>query len=343
MRFLKSAACGAALFAALPALAETYEIKVAHFVAPRHFMSEWLVKWGEDLEKKSGGRLKVKQFPGAQMGPPPVYYDLVRKGRVEVAWFLHGGTPGRFPLTELINLPYTVGSAEIGTKVLNDAELRAKYLDAEHKGVKVLMLLTHQPGNIHTREKPVRTVEDMKGLRLRFASPTIKLWISGLGGAPVGLPPTAIAENLQKGAIDGVFIDYGGAGIAFKLGGMIKYTTEMYSYVGSFGVGMNPEFFKKLPKDLQKLVEDSVKGHEAEVGKGWDALDAAGKKLLVAGGMTPIKLSAAENERFKKIGDKVSEDQIKELEGKGLPARAVYDMMKSLAAKHEATSMSFWK
>ena len=87
-----------------------------------------------------------------------------------MSWFLHGATPGRFPLTELTHLPYVVGSAEIGTKVINDPQVRGKYLDAEHRGVKVLMLLTHQPGNIHTAKKPVRATEDMRGLRSEVES-----------------------------------------------------------------------------------------------------------------------------------------------------------------------------
>ena len=106
--------------------------------------------------------------------------------------------------------------------MLNDPELRSKYLDAEHKGVKVLLLLTHQPGNVHTTKKPIRTIDDMKGMRLRFASPTIRDFVAALGGTPVGVPPTEQVEQLQKGTIDGTFIDYGGAGIAFKMGGIAE-------------------------------------------------------------------------------------------------------------------------
>src|SRR5882724_785344 len=143
---------------------EKYEVKVAEFVGPQHFMTKWLMQWGEKLEKASGGRLVFKHFPGAQMAPAPAHYDLARTGQADVSWFLHGGTPGRFPLTEIVNLPFMVGSAEIGTKVLNDAQLRAKYLDAEHRGVKVLVLFTHQPGGPHTTRKPIRSLDDFKGL-----------------------------------------------------------------------------------------------------------------------------------------------------------------------------------
>ena len=328
---------------ALPATAQDkFEVKVAEFVGAQHFMTKWLVGWGEKLEKASNGRLVFKHFPGAQMAPPPAHYDLARTGQADVSWFLHGGTPGRFPLTELISLPYMAGSAEIGTKVLNDQQLRSRYLDAEHRGVKVLLLLTHQPGNVHTTKKPIRSADDMKGLRIRFAAPTIRDFVSALGGTAVGVQPGEQLEMLQKGTLDGTFIDYGGAGIAFKMGGTIKYSTEMYSYVSSFGVGMNPELYKKLPADLRKLVDQSMSGVEKEVGEGWDALDAIGKKLLVDGGAEPIRLSRAEDARFRKVGDQVTAARIKELDGKKLPASEVYKMMKTLSERHAKTSKNFW-
>jgi len=329
-------------FAAAAQAQQKFEMKLAYFVGDQHAMAAWLVKWSEQLEKGSGGRISVKRFPGAQMGPAPQHYDFARTGQADVSWFLHGGTPGRFPLTELVNLPFLIGSAEIGMKVLNDSELRSKYLDAEHKGIKVLMLFTHQPGGPHTTRKAIRSLDDFKGLRLRFASPTIRDLVAALGATPVGVPPTEIAEQLSKGTIDGAFIDYGGAGIAFKLGGTIKYSTELYAYVSSFGVGMNEEFWSKLPADLKKLVIDTTTGKEKEIGEAWDALDVPGKKLLVDGGAEPIRFSAADNARVRQIGAEVSEAKIKEYEGKGMPARAVYNMMRGLAETHARTSKNFW-
>ena len=324
------------------ASAGAIELKLAYFVGDQHAMSQWLVRWANNLERDSGGRITVKRFPGSQMGPVQQHYDFVRTGQADVAWFLHGATPGRFPLTEIVQVPYLVGSAEIGTKVLNDPELRSKYLDAEHRGVKVLLLLTHQPGNVHTTKKPIRAAEDMKGLRLRFASPTIRDFVAALGGTPVGVLPTEQVEQLQKGTIDGVFIDYGGAGIAFKMGGILKYSTEMYSYVSSFGVAMNPDFWNKLPPDLQGLVTKSMTGVEKEVGEAWDGLDIPGKKALIDGGAEAIQLARDQNAEFRKIGATVAEAKVNELESKGMPGRAIYAMMKSLAETHAKTSKNFW-
>jgi TRAP-type C4-dicarboxylate transport system substrate-binding protein len=321
---------------------QKYEMKLAYFVGDHHAMSQWLIKWSDDLEKQSGGRMAVKRFPGSQMGPVPQHYDFACTGQADVVWFLHGATPGRFVLTELIQLPYLGGSAEIGTKVLNDPVLRAHYLDAEHKGVKVLLLFTHQPGNVHTTKKAIHAVEDMRGLRIRFGSPTIRDFVAALGGTPSGGSPTEQVEQLQKGTIDGVFIDYGGAGIAFKMGGILKYSTEMYSYVSSFGLAMNEDFWNGLPPDLQALVTKSVTGVEQAVGQAWDGLDGPGKQALLNGGAQAITLSPAENARFRTIGAEVSEAKLKALEGKGLPARAVYTMMQSLAEQHAKTSRTFW-
>src|SRR5437762_3433181 len=336
------AAAVALLGAPLAHAQQKYEMKLAYFVGDQHAMSQWLIRWTEQLEKGSGGRLVVKRFPSAQMGPTPAHYEVARTGQADVSWFLHGGTPGRFPLTEIINLPFMVGSSEIGTQVLNDGQLRAKYLDAEHKGIKVLMLFTHQPGGPHTTKKAIRTLEDFKGLRLRFASPTVRDLVGALGATPVGVPPTEIAEQLSKGTIDGAFMDYGGVGIAFKLGGIVKYSTELYAYVTSFGLGMNEDFWNKLPPELKKLVTDTTTGKEAEVGRAWDALDVPGKKALMDAGGEAIRFSTAEMDKVRKIGAEVSEAKIKEYEGKGMPARAVYTAMRGLSDKHAKTSKNFW-
>ena len=154
--------------------------------------------------------------------------------------------------------------------------------------------------------------------------------------------PTEQAEQLQKGTIDGTFIDYGGAGIAFKLGGTIKYSTELYAYVSSFGIGVNEEWWAKLPDDLKKLMVDGMTGKEKEVGEAWDGLDVPGKKALIDGGAEAIRFSKEDDAKVRKIGAEVSEAKIKELEGKGLPARAVYDKMRELSDKHAKTSKNFW-
>ncbi len=328
--------------ASASALAQSKELKIAHFVTPKHSVSQWIERWSKKIEAGTGGEVSFKIFPGGQLGPPPKYYDIARRGQADVTWIVHGFTPGRFPLSEISNLPYMMASAEVGTKVLNDPALKARYLDPEHKGVRALLLMTHQPGNIHTARKAIRSVADIKGMRLRFASATVKDFIAALGGTPVGMPPTQIVESMQKGLIDGAFIDYGGAGIAFGMGPVTKFTTEMYSYTASFCLCMNKRSYDRLSAASRKVFDASFVGVEKEVGHEWDKLDPIGRKIMTDAGMTPVTLSVEENRKFRAIGAKVAEAKIAELEQKGLPARDVYALMKSLAEKHEKESRSFW-
>jgi TRAP-type transport system periplasmic protein len=322
---------------------DVHHLKLAHFIPATHIFAKYLQRWTDDLRQKSNGRLDIAIFPDNEMGPTPVYFDLARNGVADISWFLSGATRGRFPLTELIQLPYTAGSSEIGTQVLNDPELMNKYLGREYQGVKVLYLLTTQPGNLFTGAKPVRRVEDLKGMRIRYASDTIQRFVAALGATPVGVPPTGIADSLQKGTIDGVFTDYGGAYTAFHLGGLIKNSTEIYGYVSSFGVVMNPHSYDQLPPDLQKLITESTKDAAKPIGQLWDAADAPGKQYLVSEGASVIGLTPEEDAKFKTIGKEVAEKEIADLEAKHLPARETYDLMRQLAAKYAKTSYSFWK
>lgn len=329
------------LAGASPAKAqETFEYKLAHYVSGQHFFAQYLEEWTDTLRERSNGRLDIEVFPGAQMGPTPRYYDLARTGVADITWILHGATPGRFPLTELINLPYLVGSAEIGTKVLNDPAVR-EYLDAEHEGVRVLYYLTHQPGNLHTTDRPVREPGDVQGLRIRYAAATIREYVDALGGTPVGVPPPEIAEALERGTIDGVFIDYGGAHTAFRLGGLVDYTTELYAYVTSFAVVMNPESYNRLPPDLQALIDETTTGIAEEVGKMWDAADQPGKEYLISEGGEAIELTAEQRAPFREIGRQVTEQVVAQRAEDGLPAREVYELMRRLSDEYAEDSFSF--
>ena len=240
------------------------------------------------------------------MGPTPRHYDFARTGQADASWFLHGGTPGRFPLTEIINLPFMAGSAEIGTKVLNDRRAARQVPRRRAQGRQAADAVHapagraahHQEADPHARrlQGPAAALRLADGARPR-------------AGARRDAGRRAADRDrraaLQKGTIDGAFIDYGGAGIAFKLGGTVKYSTELYAYVTSFGLALNEDFWDKLPPDLKKLVIDTTTGKEKEVGEAWDALDVPGKKALMDGGGEAIRFSAAENAKVRKIGAEV--------------------------------------
>lgn len=325
-------------------VAQTVELKLAHFVVPQHPYSKYLQEWADLVAKKSDGKLKIAIFPNGQLGPAPRMYDMARSGQADISWFVHGFTPGRFPLTDISNMPYLFGSGEIGSKVLNEPEIRA-ILDKEHQGVHVLQLYTHQPGNVNMASKPIHTVEDLKGQRVRFASSVVREFIAQLGGTPVGIPSPEIVENMQKGTLDGAFIDYGGAGIAFRMGPVTKYTTELYAYVVSFGTVINQRSWDALGPANQKILTDALEelGGGAEAGRRFDSIDTPGKNAMIKAGTQIITLTPEQDAKFRAAGAAVTERVLGELEGKGLPARKVYKLMQEGAAQAAKTSKSFWK
>lgn len=310
------------------------QLRLSHWVPAGHPMARYLDEWARKLETASDGRLRIDVFPGGQLGPVTDHYDLVRRGVVDIGWILHGATSDRFPLTGLIDIPFTVDSALHGTRVLNDPELRERFLDPEHRGLKVLYLFTHHPAQIHTAERAVRTPADLAGLRIRFPSATAKAFLDQLGADSVGLPPSSIAEALQRKVIDGVMIDYGGAGVTYRLGGLVRHVAEVNAYVTSFAIVMNPRTWDGLPEDLQALITRSLDGVVEEVGAIWDGLDAPGKDALIAGGAEVVVPDEAAMEQFRAAGAAVAEAVLSERERAGWDARAAYRLMLELADKY---------
>lgn len=322
---------GAAALACLGtgAWAETFEMKIATFVTPKHAMSQWIENWAAGLDEKSEGRLKFEILHGAQMGPPPAYYDLAANGQADITWVLHGATPGRFKMTEVSNMPFLFCSAEQATRVINDPRVR-EMTDPEHRGVKVLTTFMHPPGQINMKGAPVLALSDLRGKALRPPSRTVGQLIGMMGGKPVGLPPTAMAEALQKGTIDGTMIDYGGAGLAFQLGPFLTDITEVYAYTSSFALVMNEASFDGLPPDLQALVDESMADVSTEIGQAWDKLDGIGKKVLMDAGVTIHALPEAEMAKLREIGVTQTSSYIDSL---GQPGVDLLAMIQTITAE----------
>jgi len=148
---------------------------------------------------------------------------------------------------------------------------------------------------------------------------------------------------MQKGTLDGTIIDYGGAAFAFPMAPVTDYGTELYAYVGSFCVCMNKAAFDKLPADMRKLVEDTFANDSVKPGLLFDSLDKAGKGVMMKAGMKPIVFAADDDKNIRAIAAKVSETHLAALEKRGLPARKVYETVKTLSAKYTPGSHSFWR
>ena len=130
------------------AQAQTIELKLSHFIPPNHTFHKWALAWGEQLDKESNGRLKLTIYPNGQLvGPPNRQFDAARNGITDMAFVLHGVTPGRYPMTELVNLAFAWPKAGSGSAVTSKrmTELAPTYLAKEHEGLHILCMAVAMP------------------------------------------------------------------------------------------------------------------------------------------------------------------------------------------------------
>jgi TRAP-type C4-dicarboxylate transport system substrate-binding protein len=324
--FLKSTLAGSAA-AALPwqsAHAQAaIELKLASFVPPTH--SIWvdpLTPWSKDVEKRSNGRMTVRLFPSMQLGgrPPELYRQMVQ-GIADIVFTLPGYTASDFPMMSLTELPGTAKDAEDGTRKL--WANFDKFFTKEFAAAKVLMLWNSDTAGIMSRAKPVRTLEDMKGMRIRTPSRAQSAQLTALGATPVDMPVTQIYNALERGVIDATMIPLS-AMIDFKLLEVVKYLTVDAPLGRSpFLVAMQRQRYEGLAPDLKKIIDDttglqmSLKGAQSYDKKNQLAL-AEGKKQREV-----ISLAPAESKRWLEIFQKVAKEQASEVDKKGLPGTAL--------------------
>jgi len=334
IRPLLAALCAAALLAAFPAAAQqkTWRLKLASFAPPKASSGVLFEQYVKEFKDKSGGRLILEPFYGSSMGPMPRHYDLARQGVADLAFFQHGATPGRFPLTALSHLPYMMRDAEVAAKVLTG--MLDGPLGAEHKGVKVLWLVSGQPADVFHASQPLRSVADLKGQRLRAPTATVVGMLKRLGAVPVGLPAPKMAEALQKGTIDGVITDRNGV-FSFRLGELVKYQTPLFKAVLTFGLAMNPKTYAALPADLKAVVDGigGVQGAVRAARTGWTA-NPRYDEYVESHGVKRVEMPASADAELRRLAADYAKERVAELDGKGLPASAVYSRMQELAEQH---------
>lgn len=310
------------------------ELKLSHYLPPVHGIhTDFLEPWAKELESRTDGALKVSIFPGtAALGNVAKQYDQVRAGVVDIAHGLSGIPRGRFPRTSVIDMPFLTPNADVATRTL--WALYPDHLAQEYREVKVLALHAHNGGVIHTRGKPVRTMEDMRGLRIRTPSPAISSMLEFLGAAPVGLPPGQVYETLQKGAIDGTVFPWDPVA-SFRLAEVLTHHLDARAYTVSFFFVMNKRRYDGLPAELRQVIDDM--SGDALVGKfgpWWNAWDQPGLEAAKARGNTIASLSDEERAKWVEALGPMIDGWLAGLEGEGIGnARGIYEEAQALVGR----------
>lgn len=333
----KAAFAALALGAAGSAYAEAeHTLVISSWVPPTHNINtQMLPNLTQMIEEATDGRVTAEVRLG--LAPPPAQMDLVLDGAVDIAYIFHGYQPGRFTGYKLVELPGLDVSAEAASGAY--WQLHEDYLAQlnEHRGVKLIGLMTHGPGQLHTGE-PVAGLEDMADLKLRMPGGLASDVGAALGATGIQVPAPKVYETLASNAADGVMMTVDSRQ-GFRLTEVAPhfYTVPGGFFRGSFGYIMNEDAFADLPPELQQALEEKVFGAPLSTMSGavWDAGDAFSVNLTnETEGNTTTEASAADLEMFAPIVEQVTASVIEEVSAKGIDgAAALQSFRDTLAAQ----------
>ena len=320
-----------------PVQAQTVTLRFHQFLPPQApIPSKAIAPWAEKIEKDSGGRIKVQLFPSMQLGgKPPELFDQAKDGVADMVWTVLGYTPGRFPRSELFELPFMSGSAETGSRAFQ--QYVEKNAVEEFKDVKLIAVHIHGPGLFHSRD-PITKLEDLKGMKVRGGSRVINMMLEQLGATPVGMPVPAVGEALSKGVITATTIPWEVVP-ALKIQQIVKnhtgFTGDKGLYTQTFAVVMNRGAYDKLPPDLKKVI-DNNSGIEvaAMFGRAMDEADKTGLALAQKAGNNIVVLDAAETQRWQRAAFGVRGTWYNEVKAKGIDGPKLVAEAEALIAKH---------
>jgi TRAP-type C4-dicarboxylate transport system substrate-binding protein len=305
--------------------AKPIELKLSSFLPSTHpTQTDFLEPWALELEQRTNGQVKVTIFPaGSSFGHVAKQMDQARAGVVDIAHGLTGIPRGRLPRTSIIDMPFLVQSADAASKTL--WKLYPDYLKEEYKGLKVLALHAHNAGLIHTRTKQVKSMEDLQGLRLRAPSAAIAMMLEELGASPVGMPPTQVYENLEKGVIDGTVFPWEAVN-GFKLYEPLNYHLDAKAYTTSFYFVMNERKYNSLPADVRKVI-DEISGDTLvnKFGDWWNKWDQPGIDAITKKGNPVTKLTDEQREAWRVRLAPMIEKYLASIEAQGVKnTREIY-------------------
>jgi TRAP-type transport system periplasmic protein len=314
-------------------------LKLHHFLPPvANGHAKMLAPWAKEVETASGGKIKIDIFPSMQLGgTPPQLYDQVRDGVVDMCWTLPGSTPGRFPTTEVFELPFLAARRGI-VNAQAAQEFADEHLKEEVKDVKLISYWAHDHGLLHTN-KPINTMEDLKGLKIRNATRLVGEALKALGAVSVGMPVPQVPEALAQKVIDGVAVPWEVVP-AIKVQELTKFHTEIPGspalYVASFFFAMNKAKYEGLPAELRAVIDKHSGQHFAKIaGNMWDDAGVGVLDMVKKRGNTISSISIEEKAKWVKACEPVHAAWIEQVKAKGLDGAKLIAAARALVAKYD--------
>ncbi len=338
LRFAALAIAAASLAtagAAAPAKAQQVNLRLHTHVPPVSSSFKNLQWWAGQVEKASHGRIKIALFGSNQLGGKAAdIYDQVAQGVVDIGWTIPGYLPGRFPRTAVFELPFMGGKPSYVAPAI--MAFYPKYLTKEYGDTHVLVLHAAGATVLHSRDRPIRTLADMKGLKVRTSSRIISDAISALGAIPIAIPGIHLAEDMIHGVIDAAAVPWN-ISLAIRLVDTAKFHTEATLNESSLLLTMNKTSYAKLSA-ADKAAIDSESGMKmAKIfGEKWEHDDLPGVARAKKLGHPIYKIRGAEEEKWKQATEPVIQAWIKQRDAAGDPGEAMVRDARALVAKYKA-------
>lgn len=317
------------------------ELRFAHHNPPAGRTTvKFVDPWVKRVQEATHGRVRITTYPAQSLASTKKMLSAVESGLADMAWVVNPYFPGRFPLTEVICLPFlALPSAEKNGRIIQELYEKFPDLQKEYSTVKLLFLIASDPYFIATTKKPVRNLDDLRGLKLKVSGSFPTQAMKNLGTTPVGIPLPGTYEAAEKGVIDGGLIMWAMVP-TWNFAEVFDYWTDVALFPVVTQVSMNLEKWNSLPADIQKDIMSvcGVAGSEFAGRTGWGpevkeetyaAMKKAGTK------MERIELDPGELEKWKKIaGEPIWKEWVQQMEKKGLPGQELLDEALRLVEKY---------
>ncbi|MFA5519918.1 MAG: TRAP transporter substrate-binding protein [Spirochaetota bacterium] len=309
---------------------ETTTLSYSIFFPATHAQAIAAESWAKEIEKKSNGRIKINMFPGGTLTKADETYNGIVSGIADIGMSCFAYTRGRFPLMEVLDLP--IGYPDGMTATIAANELYKKMQPNELADVKVLYLHAHGPGLLHTK-KPVKSMEDMKRLKVRSTGLSAKV-VTALGGIPVAMPQGSTYEALQRGVVDGTFAPIESLK-GWKQGEVISHTTNSVGIGYSTGmyVVMNKNKWEALPSDIKDIFTDVSERWIKIHGEAWDSADRQGLEYTKSLKNDIIELDSDESKRWIDAVKPILDEYVQEMRKMDLPGEKALSELQKLIKK----------
>ena len=316
---------------AISAAETPINLKLAHFMPTKHTLHRVFVKYANEVDMLTKGRVKITIYPGGALGKPKDQWDMAVGGIADLSFFMPGYTAGRFPLSTVFDLPLVGGgSAKVNTAIGYD--VYNDYLAKEYDDAKMLIFFVCEPFTFHTSKKKVLTLEDMKGLKIRSSGAVQSAMVKQLGASPVTMPITEVYTALEKGVLDGVLTAFT-AMVSYRLYDVTKYSIMAGLTATPMAVAMNKKSWNSLPPDIQEILDGLMIRYSLECATEYDNDRVKAIKLGRSRGKEIYPLSSTEMEKWVKTVQPVYDQWVADMKAKNLPGEETLNAVLQLRGK----------